>query len=240
MEQGDDDDDDGAVLSLNTQSPAPSAQPCTLQTSNSPLNRNQNILFLSLRRSRFFRSYFYFSLLPSSSASSPLTHTFIFSSAERAAHIHTDKHQQFVVNNELSVLIQCVCVCWGRGLYSCPLTGGGGIFFSPRGFYLFFFFETCPSFPLSLYLYLTWRKWGNHTPSVTSHPFIGNSPEATPPCPNKTASQNQNQFAGSSDDPSLLSLCFTSTSLALPPPPPPSVQPVSFLLLFWKGQPQSS
>lgn len=79
-------------------------------------------LFLSLRRSRFFR---FFSFLPSSSASSPLTHTFIFSSVERAAHIHTDKHQQFVVNNEPSVLIQCVCVL-REGGYSCPLTGGGG------------------------------------------------------------------------------------------------------------------
>lgn len=105
---------------------------------------------------RFSGSYFFISL----SSPPPLLHsrTPLYSVQQRVKHTRTNEYQQFVVNKELSVLIQCVC--WGRwGLYNCPLTGGGEVFFQSNRIYFIHFLKMSP-FPLSISVicHLTWTS----------------------------------------------------------------------------------
>lgn len=89
------------------------------------------------------------------------SHTPLYSVQRREPHTYTPTsiNSLLLTMNSQSWFSVCVCA-EGGGLYSCPLTGGGGhhFFQSKRILSFLCFFEMCPSFPLSLYLYLTWRK----------------------------------------------------------------------------------
>lgn len=107
--RGDDGDEDGAVLLINTQSPAPS-QPSPAPSSDQQQSfkqKPQNFPPVSVSPSIFMLllSHFFLpSFLP------PLhSDTLFYSVQQRERHTNTKEYQQSAANNDLSVLIQCVC-----------------------------------------------------------------------------------------------------------------------------------
>lgn len=122
-------------------SPAP-----PLPDQQQSLKQKRQNFFPSFCRSVVLDSfYFYFCFLPP-----PLlhSHTPLYSVHKREQHTHTPTHKQFVVNNKLSVLIQCVCTGGGGGrgyitVLSWRGEGGGVIIFSvQQNFFVLFKIES--------------------------------------------------------------------------------------------------